>query len=247
MTQIDSRTQKIQNGETKVIEIGFLPEGIFQLPISFSKQSDDVIKFKISILSQNKSILEQEKSISEKNGTILLNFTITNKGWGKKIIIESTSLKHVRLSIPISPKLQTKAQTSTINKSISKEISQEIKIFRSLSQSSKTFQYLDINDSQSKESQLNLTQLKVFFDQTYFKGLLSYEEAAKQLDYVIHNKLFSQGKNSFVNRLKRKIYRRFTISLYALLTKNSIRKIQMVKLYKNYINTNVLADNYHSK
>jgi hypothetical protein len=245
----DSSPSLIQDEIIKRIHIGFLPEGEFYYPISFSKQSKDTATVKIKILSQEKCIAEHDVRLTDKKGVIPLSFSIlrTNKGWGKEIIIESPSLHAIQYSNPISPKIQSKVRTSHVNKSVADEISQEIKTYNFLKRDYKPINHSTTNEPSNTEVSLNENQLKAFFDQTYFRGLLSTDEAGKQLDYVIYHKLFTKGKANFMNRFKRRIYRRFTISIYSLLTKNSIRKIQVVKLYKNYINTNILADNYHSK
>lgn len=70
---------------------------------------------------------------------------------------------------------------------------------------------------------------------------LSFLEAEAQLDFVIYNKLFNpDGSKNFI-KWKRILYRKIVIFIFRSLTKNKIRKRYFVKIYRNYINIDILA------
>jgi hypothetical protein len=75
-----------------------------------------------------------------------------------------------------------------------------------------------------------------------FYELIDIAEAKKQLDYVVYNKFFSSTGGGALRKFVRKVYRRFFIIFYKLLTRSEGRKNVIAKLYRNYININYISE-----
>ncbi|MBS1663175.1 MAG: hypothetical protein JST68_19185 [Bacteroidetes bacterium] len=73
--------------------------------------------------------------------------------------------------------------------------------------------------------------------------LLSFKQAESQLDYVIYHKLFVPDGSRGLLKAKRAFYRRMLRFIYRRLTKNTVRKEYIVKIYRNYVNLNTLFEN----
>lgn len=93
--------------------------------------------------------------------------------------------------------------------------------------------------------QVNIEEIEGFINLRYFEGFLSMEQAMRQLDFVVYEKMFRDGRSKGFTRFKRKVYGKTLRFLYRTLTRNYSRKQYFAKLYRNYINSNLLAENYH--
>ena len=90
-----------------------------------------------------------------------------------------------------------------------------------------------------------MNEVESFINARYFRGFLSLEEAEHQLDHVVLSKLFQPDGTRGFNKYKRAFYRRVIINIYRLVTKNRSRKVYFAKLYRNYVNNNLISENYH--
>ena len=92
-------------------------------------------------------------------------------------------------------------------------------------------------------SVINTKEIESFINARYFKGFLSLSEAERQLDHVVFHKMFNPDGAKGFARFKKRFFRRVLKAVYRLLTRNRSRKLYFAKLYCNYINGGVLAEN----
>lgn len=93
----------------------------------------------------------------------------------------------------------------------------------------------------------SLREIEQFINARYFRGMLSTEESVQQLDYVVSHKLFAPDGSVGFTRFKRNIYRKLIKAAYHFIIRNRSRKLYFAKLYRNYVNSNILSENYHNQ
>ena len=75
-----------------------------------------------------------------------------------------------------------------------------------------------------------------------FYELLDLKNAKEQLDYVVRTKIHLQTHGNILTRpLKKMIKHLFTFS-YKILAKNPLLKNYIAKIYRNYVNMNILSE-----
>ena len=224
------------------IPIGHLPEGNFSYPVKIINPFRQEIELIFSLSAKNKVQFVQKSNFVASSSTETLRFSVSEKDEWRDIEIIVTLKKGsmARLYLPVSPRLHQNNVTipATLQDTISKirsEIETEEKIYGKSSQK----KYLRTPATGTQHSE----KMQVISPDIFFRGILNLEQAQRQLDYVIYNKLLAPDGTKGFTKWKRSLYRKTVISLYRRLSKNSTRRTYFAKLYRNYINNNIIADN----
>lgn len=107
--------------------------------------------------------------------------------------------------------------------------------------------YLSIANRVKETFAVKLHHTNTFFENEskneneVIEKCISFSEAEIQLDFIIYNKLFNSDGSKGLIKWKRVLYRKILIIIFRSLTKNKIRKRYFVKIYRNYINIDILA------
>jgi len=224
------------------IPIGHLPDGNFSYPVKIINPFRQDIELIVSLSAKNKVQFVQKSNFNAASAIETLRFSVSEKDQWRDIEIIVTLKKGsmVRLHLPVSPRLHQKNVTipATLEDTISKirsEIETEEKIYGKLSPG----KYFAKPAPESQHSE----KIQVASADIFFRGILNLEQAQRQLDYVIYHKLLSPDGSKGFTKWKRSFYRKILITTYRRLSKNSTRKTYFAKLYRNYINNNIIADN----
>jgi hypothetical protein len=231
---------------SKEIFFGFLPQGKFIYPLSvivpykntinvtlFFYSNLNLVKTEKLVFSSSSTQYDFEFEISEKSGVVSNSLVI---------IIEEGEV--VKLYLPVSPRILVNDRIRIDNSidwyELEDEINSEINALEEELQTHTNFHSKitrnNVNISMNKD------QIDAYIKTKYFRGLLNLNEAQKQMDFVVYNKiLLSNQKNGF----KRKCIRRMLIFFYRIVTKSPSIKNYLAKLYRNYVNNNLIAENLH--
>jgi hypothetical protein len=227
-----------KNGDIK-IPIAYLPAGDFVYPVTATNPFLEEIELVFIVKSHEKCYCKKKLLFSAVTATERFHFSTSSEHRDLEVIISLTVGSKCWLNLPVSPLLAHKieASPSRIKETVIKIIS-EIENDED-----------DVDDHSHKDSYGSTTPVTVESKRingsqvSHFKGMVNLEQAQKQLDYVIYNKLFhSEGTRGF-KKWKESFYRRVLIFLYKALSRNPSRRVYFAKLYRNYINNNILADN----
>ncbi len=136
----------------------------------------------------------------------------------------------ININFPVSPSLLT---------SVSKEDKSYLKIIAPVEASFRQdyLESLQHNNPPTEKVKPD------FIAKDFFEGCLSISDAEKQLEYVVYHKWFiPDGSKGFL-KWKRAFYRVIFKGIYKAFTKNTHRKRYFAKLYRNYVNNSIIAEN----
>jgi len=240
----------LKNHQSFLQELGKLPRGKYIYRFSVHGQSKNPGKLQVSIESNatrhNPQTIEFSEDISEHE----LIFECSEDYSQNKILFLGDPGQNCTLKLPVSAlflheTVEKPASLAGLEQNI-------ISLVNALDTSDSLLKrFSEAPKSQASESvpgsrQFDIKDIEDFINIHYFKGFLSMEEAIRQLDFVVYEKMFKPDGSKGFTKFKRKLYGKTLRFLYRKLTKNTDRKRYFAKLYRNYINTNALADNvYH--
>lgn len=75
-----------------------------------------------------------------------------------------------------------------------------------------------------------------------FYELLDLKSAKEQLDYVVNKKIHLNTKGNFLSRPLKKMIKHIFTFIYRVVTKNGLLKTYVAKVYRNYVNMNILSE-----
>ncbi|HET9825138.1 MAG TPA: hypothetical protein VFP87_07385 [Chitinophagaceae bacterium] len=198
-----------------------------EIELNFRVRANDTVQFKKIICFSSVTVTES------------FQFSLSADSREIEVIFLLRSGSKVWLHFPVSPRLLQKIETTptTIKETV-------IKIVSEIETEEDDEDYTDQKDSYQPIGAAVPEPTNVdSFHLTHFKGVLNLQQAEKQLDYVIYNKVFGTEGASGFQKWKKSVYRRMVIFLYKKLSKDHSRKVYFAKLYRNYVNNNIIADN----
>jgi len=241
-------TSILQTANKLKIPLGFIPQGDFIFPVHINNPLAKEIKLSLTVFSNG--IMVQETSLDFSNSNYCCDFCFTiNNPLGSidtyiEAIFEKTS--SVKIHFPVSPRKRTSFHPHQSDWHEEEElINTEITEWEN--DSIQTLSNTTSTNKLNEATAMNKRQIESFVQMRYFRGLLSLEDAQKQMDFVIEHRLFSAGNEKGFKKWKLAFYRKVTRFLYKLITRNSRRKIYLAKLYRNYVNNNLIAENLHGE
>ena len=228
------------------IPIGYLPQGDFNYPIIATNPFLEEIELIFYVYADKTIQFKKKCCFTSVKPMESFNFSISKQGGLRNIVITLLLNKGTKiwLHLPISPRLLQKIKTTsaTIKETVEKIIS-EIKMeendfeYPSEKDLSTDNQMTFIKNNSGEDKNIDLTGI------LHFKGVLNLEQAQRQLDYVIYNKMFLSENAKGFRKWKQSLYRKIVIFLYRKLSRNPTRRTYFAKLYRNYINNDIIANN----
>ena len=230
------------------IPIAYLPDGDFVYPVKiinpFKEESELIFTISTTdnLLSTKRYCFNSDKSFQA------LYFSTSNEGCRDiEITIALRKGSMINLHLPVSPRLNQRIKTipSTLHETIGKienEIDLKRKSVGDLSRVS-----VSQNGSPERSVATHNAQPILIESLSPFNGIINLEQAQRQLDYVVYNKMFSTNGKRGLKKIKLLFYRKLLTALYRRLSKNSTRKAYFAKLYRNYINNNIIAENLQAQ
>jgi hypothetical protein len=238
----------IHSGETLNLEIGYLPAGDFFYHLVLTNQYHENVQLQVELYHNNALLAEKIFAIHDNIAPVDLHFSIDKKIEGYGFFLHFTLLKGkgaaLHLSVnPVYERHVTDAHNFLFG--LDEKLTDAIRVYENVNlPAAKSDKKEQSQARQDTEGQPFSTEfLDAYIRAKYFRGFLSLNEATRQLDYVVNHKFMApDGSRGFV-KWKRKIYRKFVKFLYRSLTRNTVRKAYFAKLYRSYINVNLLSDN----
>jgi hypothetical protein len=231
-----------KGGEIK-IPIAYLPEGNFLYPVTAINPFLEEIELGFIVKSNEKLYCKKKVHFSAITATERFNFSTSSESRDIEMIVVLNKGSKCWLHFPVSPLLVQTIETSraTIHETVIKIIS-EIE-----NEENDRDDHPPPRNSVS-HSTLGPAENKPIseFQVSHFKGMVNLDQAQKQLDYVIYNKIFKSEDATGFQKWKKSLYRRTVILLYKKLSKSPSRRMYFAKLYRNYINNNIIADNFQA-
>lgn len=239
----------LKNHQSFLQELGKLPRGKYIYRFSVHGQSNKPGKLQVSIESNtarhDPQVIEFSQEISEHE----LIFECKEDYNQNKILFLGDPVQHCTLKLPVSALfLHETVERPAAMAGLEQNI---ISLVNALDTSDSLFRRnaelpkIQAQDSTPGSRQMDIKEIENFINIHYFKGFLTIEEATRQLDFVVFEKMFRPDGSKGFTKFKRKFYGKTLRFFYRKLTKNTDRKRYFAKLYRNYINTNALADNLH--
>jgi hypothetical protein len=233
-----------REGEIK-IPITYLPAGDFVYPITAINPFLEEVELNFRVESSSAVLFKKTIRFSSLTLNESFHFSILNDSRGLKILLLSPKGSKIWVHLPVSPQLFQKIETTpttikeTVIKIVSEIESEENDLDPADQMPFRAPETLPAPETRNVLETRNSDNLHL----THFKGVLNLQQAERQLDYVIYNKVFrSEGAGGF-QKWKKSFYRKMVIFLYRKLSKDHSRKIYFAKLYRNYVNNNIVADN----
>lgn len=227
------------------IFFGFLPQGNFIYPISIIVPYRGTVKANLFFYS-NLNLVKIEKLVFSTTSCYDFEFTISEKSGAvtNSLVIIIEEGEGVKLVLSVSPRIvlndRIRIENSIDWYELEEEINSEINLLEEELQIITNHNPKTTRNNSSIS--MNKDQIDVYIKTKYFRGLLNLNEAQKQMDFVVYNKiLLSNQKNGF----KRKCVRKTLIFFYRIVTRNPSIKNYLAKLYRNYVNNNLIAENLH--
>ncbi|THU33529.1 hypothetical protein FAM09_25615 [Niastella caeni] len=232
--------------EPFLVPIGKTPSGKYAYHVNVLNPANDSPILKVFINNKNVNKDEHVYKLSEITAQIEYNFDTTGKE-ENTIVFLLTRGTGLTLQLPVSP-----VMVQEVKEEVSMLLGLDDKIVSKVGELESEDQATGnkrINREpytrQQSASATSLREMEQYINARYFRGFLSVEESERQLDHVVLNKMFAPDGSKGFTRFKRKVYRKMLVSIYRLFTKNRSRKLYFAKLYRNYVNVNLLSDNYH--
>lgn len=224
---------------------GYLSSGDFEYNLRFKNLYNGETQLHIELFSGN--ALKQQFQIISRDPQSEHQFQFSTQQPWPDFALELTVIagEKVKIVFPVTPVLKQRikhlrSHLEEYESTIVQEVEQFEKNNHTLFSQAGSFQNQD-----SETQTLNKVQVETIIHKRYFRGLITTEEAESQMDFVVRSKLFApNGERGFSN-VKRKFYRGIFQFIYRLLSRNSHRKRYISKIYRNYLNNNTLADNFH--
>jgi hypothetical protein len=230
------------HGKARIL-VGHLPDGDFIYPVKIINPYQDEIEVTFLCYGWKKLLNTKTTRFSFKTVTIYFSFSIPEGEMYRDIEVRIALTKGslVKVHLPTSPRLHQKIETfrAALQETIG-NIRAELDLSETSAKSPK--KYLPA-ESKSPQAAISETKQTISGDMRAFRGILTIEKAQRQLDYVIYNKIFSTEGISGFKKFKLKLYKKVVVVLYRRLSKNAARRKYFAKLYRNYINNNIIADN----
>ncbi|MBS1917321.1 MAG: hypothetical protein JST87_13670 [Bacteroidetes bacterium] len=241
----DQTYHLLHTQESIILDLCFLPKGRFRY--SFAVTNPD-LNYEPEILATlftgEKKIRTREYVFAELRKDEIFEFEITDNNGCRDAQLQFQLIDGyvVKLFLQPSPILIQKNihLIARINE-IEEKINFEINNF-SYHHTTAEIGNTELQVNTAGEA-LDKTHIQSFIHSRYFRGLLSTTDAEKQLEYVVYNKLFLKDQNKGFRKWKLKFYRKSLILFYRMMAKNTNRKRYFARLYRNYVNMNLIADN----
>jgi len=236
-------TLVLNSSVPRKVELGKLPLGHFSYRFYIYNPSGTPRKLTLAFSGKGWKTEPQTIDIDELGSMHVYNFDTLSAFEYCQVDLSCDAGEDIHLRLPVSPILiQSTEEVSTFLFGLDDQIItrlDELEQDTPSGRSKKQSLFVDNTGLQSA----NTKDIEAFVHARYFKGFLSVDEAGRQLDFVVFHKMFNtDGDKGFV-RLKKKVYRKLLKGVYRLLIKNRSRKMYMAKLYCNYLNMGVLAEN----
>lgn len=217
-----------------------LPAANFNYPI-FVRCTSSSFKDAELLVALKKGAIEISRQlypISAHSQTIDFYFEIDKSFDPVNIYIYNSGQASVFIQVPLNPILQQQSAIfpeTDLPSSLAKHLSKRFEV-------KKTMLPPKVNEVAGNAT--DEACIRSFVVHEIFRGFLTQDAAEMQLDYVVYQKSFAPDGTKGFNKFKRRVYRKVFVSTYRLLTANPVRKRYFAKLYRNYVNTNALAENY---
>lgn len=228
------------------VQIGKIPPGKYAYHVNLINPAKDFPILKVFINNKNVNKDEHEYKLSEISTEIKYNFDTTGSE-ECAIVFLLTKGTTVSLQLPVSPVMvQDIQEDASMLLGLDDKIVSKVGELESEEQSTGHKKAnLGPYTRQQPASAASLREIEQFVSARYFRGLLSVEESERQLDHVVFNKMFAPDGSRGFSGFKRRLYRKMLTGIYRLFTKSRSCKLYFAKLYRNYVNVNLLSDNYH--
>jgi hypothetical protein len=235
--------------EPFLVSIGKIPPGKYAYHVNLLNAANDSPILKVFINSKNVNKNERLFNLSAISQQIEYNFNTTG--------IETYSItfllikgKGITLQLPVSPVMvQEVEEEVSMLLGLDDNIVSKVNQLESEDHSTgniKTAHSPHPARQQPATGAVSFREVEHFMNARYFRGMLSTEESERQLDHVVYDKMFAPDGSKGFAGFKRRVYRKMLTGLYRLFTKNRSRKLYFAKLYRNYVNVNLLSENYHN-
>jgi hypothetical protein len=237
----------LSTNEPFLVHLGKIPAGKYTYHVNVLNAADDAPVLKVFINNKNVSSNEHIFKISEISKEIEYNFDTTGSG-EYSITFLLTQGTGLTLQLPVSPVMvhEMHEEASMLLGLDEKILSKANELESEDGSTGKVKSTRGPYSRQQNAGTASFREIESYINARYFRGMLSLEESERQLDHVVYNKMFAPDGSKGFSGFKRKVYRKFLRGIYRLFTKNRSRKLYFAKLYRNYINTNLLSENYHN-
>ena len=237
----------IRSGEPLSLEIGYLPSGSFSYPFILSNPYRENIRLRLSLNHHGTQLSEQVFQINDERSSIAFQFSVDKhiEGDGFFLHFELLTSRPVMLYLSVNPVYAQHVKDSQpFLFGFDDRLIESIRSYEGVPASK--VEKTSGGDSFEQEPGVSVEYIDAYIRAKYFRGFLSLSEAGKQLDHVIYNKFMAPDGSTGFTKWKRKVYRKMVTSIYRRLTRNTIRQAYFVKLYRTYINTNLLSENFNN-
>jgi hypothetical protein len=227
-----------------IIDVCYLPKGHFKYSLTVFNPANTPATVLFQLKEKDEIKDKQEHLFHESLSDKTFNFIVDDPEGYRDVTIEFVLLagQPVKIYFPVGAVLaQKKPHIPSHVNDIEDKINFEIENFRQLENKMESFDTKDLH--QGNGNVLDDEQIQSLIHSRYFRGLLNIEDAQKQLEFVIYHKLFRSTTSKGFRKWKLSFYRKLIIFLYRIVAKNTNRKKYFAKLYRNYVNTNLIADN----
>ncbi|WP_205509330.1 hypothetical protein [Longitalea arenae] len=235
--------------EPYLVSIGKTPPGKYAYHVNVLNPANDSPILKVFINNKNVNKNEQVYNLSEISEQIEYNFNTIGKE-EHSIVFLLTKGTSLTLQLPVSPVMVQDVEEETsmllgLDENIALKVN-ELESEDHTTGNTKANRGPYASRQQHSGGAASLREIEQFVNARYFRGFLSTEESERQLDHVVFNKMFAPDGSKGFAGFKRKVYRKMLVSIYRLFTKNRSRKLYFAKLYRNYVNNNLLSENFHN-
>lgn len=234
----------LKQGDKLALPINFLPQGDFEYSLKLINSFEEKTELLFSLVINDKTEVEETLSFESITYERSVNFSVSDQvklTRNAKVFLFLRKGSVIKAFLPMTPRAIQKIENIFPDFS---EICEKINLEIDLAENEENMSVRQYStEPVSSRPAFDEKQIEELVFNRFFKGTISINEAQKQMDYVVYNKTFVPDGSKGFTKLKRAVYRRVVKSVYRRLTKNSYRKAYFAKLYRNYVNNNIISEN----